>query len=75
MRLKITAKPGEIESRGDDLIHALEALIKAKTGKTDDHEGTELLIPVLRQGKTRGMKQFDRIRKVALDRMMVVLAD
>jgi len=72
MKLKITAAPGELETRGHDLLHALEALIKAKTGTS---EGTELLIPILKQGKARGMKQLERIRKVALQRMMAVLAD
>lgn len=74
MKLKITATPGELETRGHDLLHALEALIKAKTGASGG-EGTELLIPILKQGKARGMKQLDHIRKVALQRMMAVLAD
>lgn len=74
MRLRVTARAGEIERRAEDLVKAVKALIAKKTGRRPkDERDTNLLIPALREGKAKGLSQVEQIRAAAAEKIAEIV--
>jgi len=70
MKVTIQARPGELHTRGDVLLAAVQDLVK---GSMDSDEPKELLIPALNEGHARGRAEVERISRVALQKMLEVI--
>jgi hypothetical protein len=77
LRLKIQARPGELQAHGHDLLAVIEKLVKARTKHSHDDDGEEfhLLIPALQQGAEKGHAEVERLREVALEKIDAIIGE
>lgn len=79
MKIRIEARPGELEGRLPDVIRALERLAGEPLSKAQrsrhPSEPVELLIPSMREAVTEASKVRDAIRAVMWTKIQEVLAD
>jgi hypothetical protein len=74
MKIIIKAAPGEMEAKAGHFLRAAErfALIKGAK-RPEDEADSELLIPALKDGLSRGHVEVERIRKHAMSKIAEVI--
>jgi len=75
VKVKIDAKPGELQDRLPDLLKTIQRMAGEDLAKGHAHDEEDLapLIPVLKEAVARGGRERDRIREVMLRKLLQVM--